>query len=130
MKVREKSTGDIIEVTPIMKYSVHLGQYYESVEDAAGRELNLNDVEVIESKDTSIPDCGEGAMYIDPSISYWERLKHQYAGMAMQGILTNPIGFENIRVRGTNIQIETALLASEFAHALVEKMKENEKAMH
>ena len=55
---------------------------------------------------------------------YWTRLEHQYAGIAMQGILTNPIGFENIRVRGTNIQIETALLASEFAHALVEKMKE------
>ena len=55
--------------------------------------------------------------------NYWEKLLHQYAGMAMQGILTNPIGFENIRVRGTNIQIETALLASEFAHALVEKLK-------
>ena len=54
---------------------------------------------------------------------YWTRLEHQYAGMAMQGILTNPIGFENIRARGTNIQIETALLASEFAHALVEKLK-------
>ena len=58
---------------------------------------------------------------------YWTRLEHQYAGMAMQGILTNPIGFENIRVRGTNIQIETALLASEFAHSLVEKMKEERK---
>ena len=58
---------------------------------------------------------------------YWTRLEHQYAGMAMQGILTNPIGFENIRARGMNIQIETALLASEFAHALVEKMKEEEK---
>ena len=54
---------------------------------------------------------------------YWTRLEHQYAGMAMQGILTNPIGFENTRARGTNIQIETALLASEFAHALVEKLK-------
>lgn len=55
---------------------------------------------------------------------YWTKLEHLYAGMAMQGILTNPIGFENIRVRGVDIQIETALLASEFAHALVEKMKE------
>ena len=68
--------------------------------------------------------------YIEEGITipdYWTRLEHQYAGMAMQGILTNPIGFENIRVRGTNIQIETALLASEFAHALVEKMKEERK---
>lgn len=77
--------------------------------------------------------CAEELEFIEASIfspDYWEKLLHQYAGMAMQGILTNPIGFENIRVRGTNIQIETALLASEFAHALVEKIKENEKAMH
>ena len=58
---------------------------------------------------------------------YWTRLEHQYAGMAMQGILINPIGFENIRARGTNIQIETALLASEVAHALVQKIKEERK---
>jgi hypothetical protein len=60
----------------------------------------------------------------DNTPDYWTRLEHTYAGMAMQGILTNPIGFENIRARGRNIQVETALLASEFAHALVEKMKE------
>ena len=58
---------------------------------------------------------------------YWTRLEHQYAGMAMQGILTNPIGFENLRARGGNLQIETALLASEFAHVLVEKLKEKEE---
>ena len=40
---------------------------------------------------------GENAR-IDPD--YWTRLEHTYAGMAMQGILTNPIGFESIRARG------------------------------
>lgn len=65
--------------------------------------------------------------FLEDDSDYWTRLEHQYAGMAMQGIMTNPIGFENIRARGTNIQIETALLASEFAHALVEKMKEGRK---
>lgn len=58
---------------------------------------------------------------------YWDRLTHQAAISAMHGIMSNPIGFENIRARGRNIQIETALLASEFAHALVEKMKEGKK---
>jgi hypothetical protein len=47
--------------------------------------------------------------------------------MAMQGILTNPIGFENLRARGADLQKEAAQLASEFAHALVEKMKEERK---
>lgn len=126
MKVRDKFTGDIIEVTPIIKYSGRLGQYFESVEDEAGRELNLNDVEVIESKDTSIPDCGEGATYIDPSISYWERLKHQYAGMAMQGILSNPevdLDYKSDECMPQAV----AATAYNIAHALVEKMKEERK---
>lgn len=118
MKVREKSTGDIIEVTPIMKYSGRLGQYFESVEDEAGRELNLNDVEIIESKDTSIPDCGEGAMYIDPSISYWERLKHQYAGMAMQAyIIISQSSFCEGDMKD----------CKSIAHALVQELKEKEE---
>ena len=113
MKVREKSTGDIIEVTPIMKHNVRYGQYFESVEDEAGRELNLNDVEIIESKDTSIPDCGEGA-YIGPSISYWDKLLHQYAGMAMQGILA---------ANATFTANDTAKWSIEYATALVQKLK-------
>ena len=123
MKVREKSTGDIIEVTPIMKHNVRYGQYFESVEDEAGRELNLNEVEIIESKDTSIPDCGAGAIYIDPSISYWERLKHQYAGMVVQGLLSNPtiVGHEATTRKGI---IEDA---DRLATALVEKLKEKEE---
>ena len=128
MKVRDKSTGDIIEVTPIMKYSGRLGQYFESVEDEAGRELNLNDVEIIESKDTSIPDCGEGAMYIDPSISYWERLKHQYAGMAMQALLSSDTMLEVLSRRNNGtMEEEVAREAFDYAHALVEKLKEKEK---
>lgn len=78
--------------------------------------------------------CSDGAHYgveslegIESEIDYWTRLEHQYAGMAMQGIITNPIGFENLRARGGNLQIETVLLASEFAHALVEKLKEKEE---
>ena len=74
---------------------------------------------------THLYDLNNVEIINDPD--YWTRLEHQYAGMAMQGILTNPIGFENIRARGTNIQIETALLASEFAHALVQKIKEERK---
>ena len=121
MKVRDKSTGDIIEVTPIMKYSERLGQYFESVEDEAGRELNLNDVEVIESKDTSIPDCGEGVTYIDPSISYWQKLEHQYAGMAMQGLLANHYITDRI-----DILVLITEAASTFAKSLVEKARYEE----
>ena len=48
---------------------------------------------------------------------YWTRLEHQYAGMAMQGLLQSP---------HLNIMQEEPLvgMASSIAHVLVEKMKE------
>lgn len=50
-------------------------------------------------------------------VGYWERLKHQYAGMAMQGMMAH-----------TNIDYDEIVdLCVEFAHALVEKMKEKEE---
>lgn len=51
---------------------------------------------------------------------YWTRLEHTYAGMAMQGMLS-------IEDYG-NLKTESIIiLASELAHALVEKMKEERK---
>lgn len=104
MKARVKATGDIVDAT---------------YQHTAGDGVKYYDI------DKSGYVMMEDELDFDFSYSpdYWTRLEHQYAGMAMQGILTNPIGFENIRARRTNIQIETALLASEFAHALVEKLK-------
>lgn len=51
---------------------------------------------------------------------YWEKLKHQYAGMAMQGILANPetIGLEDIGV---------AAMAIRIANITISKLKEEEK---
>ena len=103
MKARVKATGEIIEV-----HDCSADMYVEKFGEITGRVYHITELD-FDNLDS--PD-------------YWTRLEHQYAGMAMQGIMNNPIGFENIRARGTNIQIETALLASEFAHALVEKMKE------
>ena len=53
--------------------------------------------------------------------NYWTRLEHQYAGMAMQQLvhLVN-VGYEYVYE-------ETALIAMNFAHALVEMMKEKEE---
>ena len=54
--------------------------------------------------------------------TYWQKLEHQYAGMAMQGIMTilpNIGGLE-----GRTPKDEIVDIAIETAHALVEKMKE------
>ena len=52
------------------------------------------------------------------NIGYWEKLEHQFAGMAMQGM---------IRTVGHNRMYspeKIAIYAEACAHALVEKMKE------
>ena len=57
------------------------------------------------------------------SPDYWTRLEHQYAGMAMQGILSNPhIALKDIKVDTvTDVYVDNIV---KIAHALVEKMKE------
>jgi hypothetical protein len=51
---------------------------------------------------------------------YWTRLEHQYAGMAMQGLLQSP---------HLNIMQEEPLvgMASSIANALIQKQKEKEE---
>ena len=55
---------------------------------------------------------------------YWTRLEHQYAGMAMQGILSMPVYGSNGSEVDQDAVIECAM---EYAHALVEKLKEKEE---
>lgn len=57
---------------------------------------------------------------------YWEKLLHQYAGMAMQGILSNPESELDYKDDETLPQALAECVAK-VAHALVEKMKEERK---
>ena len=53
----------------------------------------------------------------DDEPDYWDRLLHQYTGMAMQGILTN---------LGNTVNPDYVVEEAEaYATALVEKLKEN-----
>ena len=57
---------------------------------------------------------------------YWKNLEHQYAGMAMQGILSNPevdLDYKSDECMPQAV----AATAYNIAHALVEKMKEERK---
>ena len=62
---------------------------------------------------------------------YWTRLEHTYAGMAMQGILSNPELFKatakNAEEFGLIVPQAVAIDANCFAHALVQKLKEKEE---
>ena len=60
---------------------------------------------------------------LDNSPDYWTLLEHQYAGMAMQGILSN--ANHALWDRENNAE-GIAKSASAIAHALVEKYKKEE----
>ena len=99
MKARVKATGEIVEV-------VFNGFYYESIKD----EMIFEKSELEIMPKTKDPD-------------YWTRLEHQYAGMAMQGILSNPevdLDYKSDECMPQAV----AATAYKISHALVEKMKE------
>jgi hypothetical protein len=103
MKARVKATGEIIEV---YQSSYNLGEFYDT---ETGTETY--DVSELELLGTIIPITTEEIP------DYWTRLEHQYAGMAMQGMMAH-----------TNIDYDEIVdLCVEFAHTLVEKMKEERK---
>lgn len=60
---------------------------------------------------------------------YWEKLKHQYAGMAMQGILSNNDLLTTLCDGNKEVPISKIVLnnADIIATALVNRLKEEEK---
>ena len=104
MKARVKATGKIVEVEECHKY-LETGWEYR---DNAG---TLYKPSALYFSDEAV-------------IDYWTRLEHQYAGMAMQGLVTRG------EVLGSSVQEiarDIAEISCEVAHALVEKLKEKEE---
>lgn len=61
--------------------------------------------------------CADELEFLEPSPftpDYWERLKHQYAGMAMQSLIMRDCSIDDI-----------VSISDEIATALVERMKNN-----
>lgn len=61
---------------------------------------------------------------------YWTRLEHQYAGMAMQGILSNQTYTKHLLETSTSAKDARDIIVDAsyyLAHALVEKYKKEEK---
>ena len=102
MKARVKATGEIVELAD---------------------SCYLNDKDYQHSY---YADEREG---IESESDYWTRLEHQYAGMAMQGILSGKWVEMMYAAVGNDGQYRDLLTnkAKEFAHALVQKMKEERK---
>lgn len=59
-------------------------------------------------------------------LDYWTRLEHQYAGMAMQGLLNNNLLSSVLLKTGTTHEDyinEVVNVADEYAKALITRMK-------
>ena len=68
--------------------------------------------------------------YIMEQPDYWEKLKHQYAGMAMQGMLSNSDYIDRFTahtIDGISDEDDIAKYAKDYATALVNRFKEEEK---
>ena len=107
MRARVKATGEIVEVKSKIITSPVTGEsLLKYVNQKTG--VSYFEEELFFPKDLAD----------DPN--YWTRLEHTYAGMAMQGLLQNKVycHYEEDKL---------AYYASLYAHALVEKMKEEGK---
>ncbi len=133
MKARVKATGEIVRVL----YTSN-GDYEEFVTHNlyCPDELvfDVTDKDAIYNKGwqdgwdeavkSEIPKIHPKLKGSDPD--YWTRLKHQYAGMAMQGILSNPevdLDYKSDEFMPQAV----AATAYNIAHALVQKLKEKEE---
>lgn len=98
MKARIKATGEIVDIA---EYSTiyaenHINCFYP------------NELEIL-----------------DTSEDYWTRLEHQYAGMAMQGLMSN---IKQLTPNMGNTYCDEIVgISVSTAHALVVKIKEKEK---
>lgn len=112
MKARVKATGEIVEVIAIGDYINEFSQIIGEYKDVNGMPYNSYDLDFYIEEGITIPD-------------YWTRLEHQYAGMAMQGILSNPDVNLDYKSDETMPQA-VAETVCKIARALVEKLKKNE----
>lgn len=96
MKARVKATGEIVTIISTDGFSLT---------DESGNHYLIRELEEV------MPD-------------YWEKLKHQYAGMAMQGILANCN--HQLWEREANSK-GIAKNSYEIATALINELKEKEK---
>ena len=104
MKAKIKATGEVVE----------LYDWCEVTEMDSYKNFTIEQLEFT-SDDTNY------------THDYWEKLLHQYAGMAMQGLCANYTEFTKVNdgtVTNREMIVENARL---IAHALVEELKGKEE---
>lgn len=112
MKARVKATGETVEVAYLSedKYG---NKYYNVTTDT--RTYRETELEMMSDKGDYFYTYG-----------YWEKLKHQYAGMAMQGIVSNEkMQYDLFKAFGKDESLDITIsdFAIDIANTLVNKLK-------
>lgn len=116
MKARVISTRRVVDVVKTTRTKI--------IHDYFGGQNNIEIVEYYDGKNRYTEKELEFDVNYDPD--YWTRLEHQYAGMAMQGIVSSYEAMREIS-KERDIPQYVANMAFGLAHALMEKMKEEKK---
>lgn len=122
MRAKVKSTGEIVDV-----YCDFKEMKYDFL-DETGKGYMSNDLIIFDNEDyeQGWNDGYYEAISTNHDPDYWTKLEHQYAGMAVQGILSNPESELDFNEDETFPQA-LAGCAAKVAHALVEKLKVKEE---
>ena len=122
MKARVKSTGEIVDVFCDFK-----GMRHDFL-DEKGKGYVSDELTIFDNEDyeQGWNDGYYEAVNTNTEPDYWERLKHQYAGMAMQGLLMNEhvyCGQDMSDALDDFVSTNAVFIAT----ALVEKLNEERK---
>jgi hypothetical protein len=125
MKARVKATGEIIDVKRVTKYDSDFNRivYYKAENGFSHQEEHLDFKDLTQGK----VDVKEKSLHKDKP-DYWEELKHQYAGMAMQGILNSDKLLSILGIqKGKELDAMISDMSVKIATTLINRLKEEEK---
>lgn len=103
----------------------------KAIYNITGEIVDIEDMSIVTYKEpdgTYVKTLIKNFTFIDAEKDYYTKLEHQYAGMAMQGMLScKDFVMELGNMKGMSTEDALAKAASTIAHALVEKMKGKEE---
>ena len=132
MKAIVKATGETIEIMQVYEKGESFYVRLDMLDTTEVRyHISELEFEGFETEGKFAETCLNGIKQgIDYNPDYWTRLEHQYAGMAMQGMLNNSLLTTGLLKAGKSHEDfvdEVTRTALRYAHALVEKYKKEEK---
>ena len=130
MKATIKATGETIEVMQVYEKGESFYVRLDMLDTVEVRyHINELEFEGFETEGKFAETCLNGIKQdIVYDHDYWTKLEHQYAGIAMQGMLSNTslitVLFDTTKDHDELLK-EIMICSHEYARALVKKMKED-----